>query len=51
MSRILLAIMVTVLLLTVGCSKIVQSLDQVRTDNKKSYERAKTLPDLEIPPA
>ena len=50
MSRILLAIMVTVLLLTVGCSKIVQSLDQVRTDNKKSYERAKTLPDLEIPP-
>jgi len=50
MSRILLAIMVTLALLTVGCSKIVQSLDQVRTDNKKAYERAKTLPDLEIPP-
>lgn len=50
MSRILLAIMVTLALLTVGCSKVVQSLDQVRTDNKKSYEKAKTLPDLEIPP-
>ncbi|MBT5064644.1 MAG: outer membrane protein assembly factor BamC [Proteobacteria bacterium] len=50
MSRILLVIVVTLLLLTVGCSKVVQSLDQVRTDNKKSYEKAKTLPDLEIPP-
>ena len=50
MSRILLAIMVTLVLLTVGCSKVVQSLDQVRTDNKKAYEKAKTLPDLEIPP-
>ncbi len=50
MSRVLLAIIVTMVLLTGGCSKIVQSLDQVRTDNKKAYEKAKTLPDLEIPP-
>jgi len=33
-----------------GCSKVLKSLDHVRTDTKNKYEKAETMPDLEIPP-
>jgi len=35
---------------TSGCSKLVPKLDEVVPDNRKQYERAETLPDLEVPP-
>ena len=33
-----------------GCSKLVPKLDEVMTDNRKEYQKAKSLPDLEVPP-
>ena len=33
-----------------GCSKLVPKLDEVVTDNRKAYQKAQTLPDLEVPP-
>ena len=33
-----------------GCSKLVPKLDQVLPDSRKDYLKAKTLPDLEVPP-
>lgn len=33
-----------------GCSKLVPKLDEVIPDNRKDYQRAQTLPDLEVPP-
>ncbi len=35
---------------TAGCSKIIPKLDEVIPDNRKSYAKAQTLPDLEVPP-
>ena len=33
-----------------GCSKLMPKLDQVLPDNRKDYQKAQTLPDLEVPP-
>lgn len=33
-----------------GCSKLVPKLDEVMPDNRKDYQKAKSLPDLEVPP-
>ncbi|MCC6706187.1 MAG: outer membrane protein assembly factor BamC [Gammaproteobacteria bacterium] len=33
-----------------GCSKLVPKLDEVLPDNRKDYQKAQTLPDLEVPP-
>jgi len=33
-----------------ACSKLVPSLDEVIPDTRKNYERATSLPDLEVPP-
>ncbi|MGE0486645.1 MAG: outer membrane protein assembly factor BamC [Gammaproteobacteria bacterium] len=33
-----------------GCSKIVPKLDEVVPDNRKEYQKARSLPDLEVPP-
>ncbi|MCB1748924.1 MAG: outer membrane protein assembly factor BamC [Gammaproteobacteria bacterium] len=33
-----------------GCSKIVPKLDEVVPDNRKDYQKARSLPDLEVPP-
>ncbi|MEM7542648.1 MAG: outer membrane protein assembly factor BamC [Pseudomonadota bacterium] len=33
-----------------ACSKLIPKLDTVIPDNRKSYQKAKSLPDLEIPP-
>lgn len=33
-----------------GCSKLVPKLDEVIPDNRKEYRKAKSLPDLEVPP-
>lgn len=35
---------------TSGCSKLVPRLDEVVSDNRKQYQKAETLPDLEVPP-
>ncbi len=44
-------LLIIVLALSVGgCSKVLKSLDHVRTDTKNKYEKAETMPDLEIPP-
>ena len=33
-----------------GCSKLLPKLDEVLPDNRKDYQKAQTLPDLEVPP-
>jgi outer membrane protein assembly factor BamC len=33
-----------------GCSKLMPKLDEVLPDNRKDYQKAQTLPDLEVPP-
>lgn len=33
-----------------GCSKLVPKLDEVLPDTRKTYQKAETLPDLEVPP-
>jgi outer membrane protein assembly factor BamC len=33
-----------------GCSKLVPKLDEVIPDNRKNYQKAQSLPDLEVPP-
>lgn len=33
-----------------GCGKLMPKLDQVLPDNRKDYQKAQTLPDLEVPP-
>ena len=44
-------LLIIILALSVGgCSKVLKSLDHVRTDTKNKYEKAETMPDLEIPP-
>ncbi len=49
MSRSLLLIIISAISIG-GCSKVLKSLDHVRTDTKNQYEKAETMPDLEIPP-
>lgn len=49
-SRVLLAAMVCCLLAAGGCSKLVPKLDEVFPDNRKEYQKAQSLPDLEVPP-
>lgn len=49
MSRTALACVVMAAALC-GCSKLVPKLDEVLPDNRKDYQKAQTLPDLEVPP-
>lgn len=49
MSRTALACVVMAAALS-GCSKLVPKLDEVLPDNRKDYQKAQTLPDLEVPP-
>jgi len=41
---------VFIVLMLVGCSKIVPKLDEVLPDKRTEYKKSKTLPDLEVPP-
>ncbi len=51
MNRItLLSVSLTAAMTLTGCSKILPKFDQVVPDNRKQYEKAQTLPDLEVPP-
>jgi len=49
-SRALLAALACCLLAAGGCSKLVPKLDEVFPDNRKEYQKAQSLPDLEVPP-
>ncbi len=33
-----------------GCSKLIPKLDEVVPDTRKDYQKAQSLPDLEVPP-
>lgn len=39
-----------IVLMLVGCSKIVPKLDEVLPDKRTEYKKSKSLPDLEVPP-
>ncbi len=39
-----------IVLMLVGCSKIVPKLDEVLPDRRTEYKKSKSLPDLEVPP-
>lgn len=39
-----------IVLMLVGCSKLVPKLDEVLPDRRTEYKKSKTLPDLEVPP-
>ncbi|MGR9088995.1 MAG: outer membrane protein assembly factor BamC, partial [Gammaproteobacteria bacterium] len=41
---------VIIVLMLVGCSKIVPKLDEVLPDRRTEYKKSKSLPDLEVPP-
>lgn len=50
MSKTTLIGVLVITLMVSGCSKLIPKLDEVIPDNRKDYERAQTLPDLEVPP-
>ena len=50
MSFRLLSLMILSSLILSGCSKIMPTLDKVLPDQRKEYEKSKSLPDLEVPP-
>ncbi|MEQ8234142.1 MAG: outer membrane protein assembly factor BamC [Gammaproteobacteria bacterium] len=49
-SPVLLTALLAALLAATGCSKLVPKLDEVFPDNRKEYQKAQSLPDLEVPP-
>ncbi|MEQ8660282.1 MAG: outer membrane protein assembly factor BamC [Gammaproteobacteria bacterium] len=48
--HLLVAVLLGGLLASAGCSKLVPKLDEVLPDNRKAYQKAQSLPDLEVPP-
>ena len=44
------AVVLLAVVLQQGCSRIIPKLDEVVPDNRKAYQKAETLPDLEVPP-
>lgn len=50
MSRALWVSVLLAMTASSGCSKLVPKLDEVVKDNRKAYEKAQSLPDLEVPP-